>query len=378
MVSYAQNFEDVLLNRALAGVESGTYVDIGAGDPQTDSVTKAFYDMGWSGLNVEPLSRFYTRLVEQRPRDVNVRGVVSDTVGLLDFFEVEGYEELSTTVVEIAEGYRESGRAVTDHRVTSFTLTSLLEDHITGPIHFLKIDVEGAELNVLVGADFAKFRPWIVVVEAVAFGESSADEDAWVSLLIAADYCPVYFDGLNRYFLAAEKVELADAFTVPINVRDDFTRPRESRAELALERVAMTLGLTSFSDEHEVLERTEALRADRIKFELRLQESDKALDAARILDLEKESTISGLQIEVEAFEQQSFERERFVAALNGQIERMRLDAQEIEGRLIEANEKAAGGQVQVAQLLSSTSWRLSLPIRVLRRPAHYFRTRAGR
>lgn len=378
LVSYAQNFEDVLLNRVLAGVKSGAYVDIGAGDPQTDSVTKAFYDKGWSGLNVEPLKRFHSRLVEQRPRDVNVRGVVSNTAGLVDFFEVDGYEELSTTVAELAEGYRASGRAVTDHRVTSFTLDSLLEDYVTGPIHFLKIDVEGAELNVLTGAEFVKFRPWIVMVEAVAFGDSSADEGAWVDLLVAAGYQSVYFDGLNRFFVAEEKAELADAFAVPVNVRDDFTRPRESRAEIALERIAETLDIASFSDEHEVLERTEALRADRIAFELRLQESEQALDAIEALAAEQETTIRSLEVEVEFFEQQSFERERFVASLIAQIEQARLSAVEINRRLVEADARVVNSLVQVAQIVGSTSWRMSLPIRVLRRPAHYLRVWSGR
>ena len=54
-VSYAQNFEDVILNRALHGVTDGCYIDIGANDPEVDSVSLAFYERGWRGLHVEPL-----------------------------------------------------------------------------------------------------------------------------------------------------------------------------------------------------------------------------------------------------------------------------------------------------------------------------------
>jgi len=46
-ISYAQNHEDVLLYRALKGVGKGFYIDVGANDPEEDSVTKAFYDRGW-------------------------------------------------------------------------------------------------------------------------------------------------------------------------------------------------------------------------------------------------------------------------------------------------------------------------------------------
>ena len=42
--SYAQNFEDVLLWRALRGIKNGFYIDIGAYAPDDDSVTRAFYD----------------------------------------------------------------------------------------------------------------------------------------------------------------------------------------------------------------------------------------------------------------------------------------------------------------------------------------------
>jgi len=43
IVSYAQNFEDVMLARAFPGAE-GFYVDVGANDPDIDSVTRVFYE----------------------------------------------------------------------------------------------------------------------------------------------------------------------------------------------------------------------------------------------------------------------------------------------------------------------------------------------
>lgn len=54
-ISYAQNFEDVRLWRVLKQFEHGFYIDVGANDPRHHSVTKAFYDHGWQGINVEPM-----------------------------------------------------------------------------------------------------------------------------------------------------------------------------------------------------------------------------------------------------------------------------------------------------------------------------------
>jgi hypothetical protein len=53
-ISYGQNSEDVVLWRALRDIGTGFYVDVGAGDPKEDSVTHAFYERGWSGINIEP------------------------------------------------------------------------------------------------------------------------------------------------------------------------------------------------------------------------------------------------------------------------------------------------------------------------------------
>jgi hypothetical protein len=69
---YSQNFEDVILQRVFAEVENGIYVDVGACHPSVDSVTKLFYDRGWTGVNIEPSKRFHALLNLQRTRDKNL------------------------------------------------------------------------------------------------------------------------------------------------------------------------------------------------------------------------------------------------------------------------------------------------------------------
>ena len=51
IVSYAQTREDVLLWRALHNVHRGFYIDVGAHDPTTLSVTRAFYLRLFNALN---------------------------------------------------------------------------------------------------------------------------------------------------------------------------------------------------------------------------------------------------------------------------------------------------------------------------------------
>src|SRR5271165_1880676 len=85
-ISYAQNYEDVILWRALREVEGGFYVDVGAADPEEYSVTCAFYERGWSGINMEPLDEYFAKLVQARPRDRNLKVAVGRETGARTFY----------------------------------------------------------------------------------------------------------------------------------------------------------------------------------------------------------------------------------------------------------------------------------------------------
>src|SRR4029078_5513185 len=82
-VSYAQNLEDVILWRALHDVESGFYIDVGASSPVVDSVTLAFYERGWRGINLEPHPEAHAALLSARPRDKNLNMALGDTQGVM-------------------------------------------------------------------------------------------------------------------------------------------------------------------------------------------------------------------------------------------------------------------------------------------------------
>src|SRR5262249_8923876 len=132
-----------MLARAFPGA-SGFYVDVGANDPDIDSVTRAFYERGWSGINIEPLSEDSLLLRKRRLRDVNLELAVGAREGELPFYEIGKWHGYSTTDVAIADQHRRDGLKVVEHRVPLRTLASVLDAHAAGrTIDFLKIDVEG-------------------------------------------------------------------------------------------------------------------------------------------------------------------------------------------------------------------------------------------
>ncbi len=227
-ISYAQNGEDVLLWRALGHVDRGHYIDVGAHHPDIDSVTRAFYDRGWSGVNVEPLAEPAAQIAAVRPRDVTLRLALGAAPGELAFYEVAG-TGLSTLDPAAAEAARAAGHAVRETVVTVRTLAEICRLHAAPEIHFLKIDVEGAERAVLEGADLEAYRPWIILAEATAPLSTRAVHAGWEPLLLAADYAFVWFDGLNRYYVSRERLEqLGGCFRVQPNVFDGYLRASDS------------------------------------------------------------------------------------------------------------------------------------------------------
>ncbi len=145
---------------------TGFYVDVGAGDPVELSVTKWFYDLGWSGINIEPNPTFYQRLVAERVRDVNLNCGAGALEGDAPYFQMS-VNELSSFDSDSCVRARAEGMTVMPRTVAVLPLTSILDDHCGNrPIDFLKIDVEGWEREVLAGLDLRRYRPTVIVVEA--------------------------------------------------------------------------------------------------------------------------------------------------------------------------------------------------------------------
>ena len=226
-VSYAQNFEDVMLWRALKQVRNGFYIDVGANHPIKESVTKAFYDHGWTGINIEPEEQLYNLLKQARPRDINLNVAISANTKLIDFY-VSKHRGLHTTS-ETASNFLKKKDFLSEHRqVKAFTLDDICDKHSVKEIHFLKIDVEGAEKDVIESCTFTRFRPWIVVIEATKPLSQVDVSTEWEHILLNHNYVLSYFDGLNKYYVANEHSNLLENLKTPPNVFDEFLLTKDS------------------------------------------------------------------------------------------------------------------------------------------------------
>jgi hypothetical protein len=142
---------------------------------------------------------------------------------------------LSTLDPEIAAQHRAAGWEISETSVPVVTLEKILEDCAPPTIHFLKIDVEGAEAEVLEGLNLNRARPWIIVVEATKPFSKVSTRSGWEYLITNRGYGFAYFDGLNCFYVADEFHKLKELLAVPPNVFDDFVRwPEWSSAQKAL------------------------------------------------------------------------------------------------------------------------------------------------
>jgi hypothetical protein len=198
-VSYAGNAEDVVLARALRPDETtGSWIDVGARHPLTSSVTRAFADRGWSGLNIYPREADGAFRAD-RPYDVNV--------------------PLDDVVVPAVS-------------------TAIAEHGSTG-IGFLRIDSPTLDTALIDAVDWARLRPRAVVIGPSSAGASDLAAAAWRDRLARVGYEQTLYDGQSRLFGDRSDPAMWEALSIPANAGDGYV-PFEwaQRLETVERRVA--------------------------------------------------------------------------------------------------------------------------------------------
>jgi FkbM family methyltransferase len=204
-MSYSQHQEDIRLHKALKHIPNGRYVDIGAYEPEFNSMTKMFYEDGWTGINVEPNPRAFRMLEEQRPHDTNIKAVVTyREEATLHLVNERGWSSMRK---DVADAAHQHGMSTNEISVDCISLADVCE--IAGePIHFLKIDVEGTEDEVIASGDWRRHRPWIVIAEAYMPNTNKAVLNVdWEPYLLSRGYRYQMDDGLNRWYISDEMVD---------------------------------------------------------------------------------------------------------------------------------------------------------------------------
>ena len=163
--SYAMNNEDTAILNYFKDRKNGFYVDVGCYHPIHRNNTHLLHMQNWSGVNIDT-SQFSIDLFNfMRPKDLNYNCAISDKNKNIKLFYQKELSQLST----IEKGQAESvfQGEIKEKEIEAFTLDEILsrDKYKDSKIDLLDIDVEGADLKVLRGLSFDKFKPELVCVE---------------------------------------------------------------------------------------------------------------------------------------------------------------------------------------------------------------------
>ncbi|KFB10839.1 FkbM family methyltransferase [Nitratireductor basaltis] len=313
VISHAQNFEDVILWRALKHVQGGFYIDIGAQHPTKDSVSALFYVNGWRGVHVEPNPEYADQLRQARPDETILQIAISEGDKTAPFFRLAG-TGLSTADLSLAQEYERAGYDVLVENVRWSRLSDILDRYHDRQVHWLKIDVEGLEASVIRSWQPSPVRPWVVVVEAIAPRTHVSTTLDWEPHLIEMGYRFVYFDGLNRFYLHEAHESLSHHFNIGPNIFDDFFLAQEN----------LVCGLL----------------------------------AERINSLEDE--IESLKSQIDRYNENA-------CTLNEKIGTQETENLRLSNECLELRSLLEDSKVELSCIKNSTSWRITAPVRASKR-----------
>lgn len=164
--------ENNLIREYFNDQKNGYFVEVGANDPthhgsQTWHLEK---NLNWQGVLVEPIPDLAEKCRKLRPNAKTFEYACTDSeetqnITLYIPYDLNNDNELFARAA-IGENI-DDGKFVKHREITVQTrnLNSILEEAGTKTIDLFSIDVEGAELEVLLGVDLEKYKPRLILLE---------------------------------------------------------------------------------------------------------------------------------------------------------------------------------------------------------------------
>ena len=140
------------------GVRNGFFLDVGSGHGTIGSNTKALEELGWDGICIDP---FPTYMEGRRCRmeKVVVSSVAGQTVKFHPHAALGG-------IADTLGKWKEEASKTPAVEFTTTTLGEVLRGASAPPfIHFMSLDIEGAELEALKGIPFETYRFGAMAIE---------------------------------------------------------------------------------------------------------------------------------------------------------------------------------------------------------------------
>ena len=228
--SYAQYDQDLNVIDFYRGYPQGYFVDIGAFDGIFLSNSyKLETELNWSGICVEPLPDKFQQLQSRRSATC-VNTVLADQSGeSVKFVRPKAGQSFLAGIADKLDGWgKDRSLRGEEIQLVTRTLTEVLVDQrAPSLIHFMSLDTEGGELDILKGIDFEKYTFGYICVEHnhvesrrqemrqilesngyFFYRENQCDDDYYHQSMIGGTY---YY---KNFFSAPIEVELIDGHII--------------------------------------------------------------------------------------------------------------------------------------------------------------------
>jgi SMC interacting uncharacterized protein involved in chromosome segregation len=185
----------------------------------------------------------------------------------------------------------------------------------------------------------------------------------WEDLLLRHSYRFIYFDGVNRFYAAEEHADLARHFSHPPNWFDQYVSYELWRTRADLEEVQATERNALVNSLNHMSAEVESVRAEAQSLREAMAEREHVLRKAMA---EREQTLQEAMAErdrqLASLQEAVAQRERLLGSLQEAVAER---ARQLGG----LQTKLAKTEHRLKSMRSSVSWKLTSPLRELRRAA---------
>jgi FkbM family methyltransferase len=212
MESYSQYQQDILLDHHIfKGYMNGIFVDVGSHDGITYNNTCRFERLyKWVGINIEPHPQVYEKLVINRPDCININKAISVTSGFQSFYMNSGYTEMLSGLVDVyspehlhrlhtENSIHKSNTKVI--QVPTDRLDNILEYHGYDHVHYLSVDVEGGEMDVIRSINFDK-----VYIDVIQYELNYRSSDEVGLYLEGKGYINILQHHLDKFMIHRDSI----------------------------------------------------------------------------------------------------------------------------------------------------------------------------
>lgn len=148
---YSQNNEEAIILQALnGGTAGGRLLDIGAYDGKTFSNTLRLFELGWSGVCIEPSPSVFLGCITlhaNNPKVELINAAITVNGGLSDFYDSGG-----DAVSSLDDSHRMRWEAGSGVRFKKFTVNTMsvkdLLARVGNNFDFINLDVESLNLEL--------------------------------------------------------------------------------------------------------------------------------------------------------------------------------------------------------------------------------------